>query len=881
MAEAAVTFLLENLQQLVADQVSLISGAQNELEQLQNELDLMKSFLEDSASKREKGEVFKTLEKQIREIVYSAEDTIDTCVSQAAAGSWVKRNINLNRLSLAKEVQSLREEKVKPAFNEARMKFATLQIADAPTLQDTSDPRKISLLTEKKIVGLDDEADKIIKYLNEDSKELEVISIIGMPGLGKTTLALKIYRDSRIQYEFPTIIWVYVSEEYNKKDIFLTILKKFTQQDMSRKSEEELAQQVKEYLSTGKFLIIMDDVWTPDAWDQIEAALPKSNRYGKILITSRYENVAWRANRDRVPHRLRFLNQDESWELLQLEVFGKEGVCPPELEITGKLIAEQCDGLPLAIVVIGGILVDKLSSVTDTKTEWKKVSDSVQTYISNDDKNKRMENIISLSYNKLPYELRDCFLYLGMFPEDYEIPAWKLIRLWIAEGFVKQKPGKSLEDTAEDILKELVNRNLVMVDKIKPEGEVKTCHVHDMIREFCKHEAALKNQNLFEEIKMSTDGVFESNISEMQKFRRLCIHSYVVDFFRKRPKAPKLRSFWCFSKADITLAPEHIPYIIDTFNLLRVFDVNPIRFKRFPTKITELVHLRYIALSGDDFKVLPKDISNLWNLQTIIINTNSRTFEIKADILKMMQLRHLKTKAAIILTKQGEGKTRVNLQTLTRLSPQCCTEQVFDRAPNLKTLGIRGQLLSLLDNKSLANLGRLQKLKLVNDAFPRVAAENPLQALPQPDRFPPNLRILTLSSTFLDWKHMSILGMLNALEVLKLKENAFMGKCWEVVAGGFNSLEFLYIARTDLQFWTVSGKGDHFPKLRCLVLKNCEKLHEVPTCLVEKLQTLDMERVTKHAVACARKIEQEKQMKYGEQSTRRGGFKLIIAPGDE
>ncbi|KAL0335560.1 UNVERIFIED_CONTAM: putative disease resistance RPP13-like protein 3 [Sesamum radiatum] len=193
-----------------------------------------------------------------------------------------------------------------------------------------------------------------------------------MPGLGKTTLALKIYRDSRIQYEFPTIIWVYVSEEYNKKDIFLTILKKFTQQDMSRKSEEELAQQVKEYLSTGKFLIIMDDVWTPEAWDQIQAALPKSNRYGKILITSRYENVAWRANRDRLPHRLRFLNQDESWELLQLEVFSKEGVCPPELEITGKLIAEQCDGLPLAIVVIGGILVDKLSSVTDTKTEWKK-----------------------------------------------------------------------------------------------------------------------------------------------------------------------------------------------------------------------------------------------------------------------------------------------------------------------------------------------------------------------------------------------------------------------------------------------------------------------------------------------------------------------------
>ncbi|KAL0309279.1 UNVERIFIED_CONTAM: putative disease resistance RPP8-like protein 4 [Sesamum radiatum] len=697
-----------------------------------------------------------------------------------------------------------------------------------------------------------------------------------MPGLGKTTLAMRIFRDSIIQYQFPITIWVCVSAY--KKDIFLTILKKFTQQDMSGKSEEELAQQVKEYLLTGKFLIVMDDVWTVDAWNQIEDALPKSNRYGRILITSRYETVALRANRDRLPHRLRFLNQDESWELLQLQVFGKEGVCPPELEITGKLISNQCDGLPLAIVVIGGTLVDKLSSIVDTETEWKKVSDDVQTYMSNDVLNS-MENIMSLSYNKLPYELRDCFLYLGMFPEDYEIPAWKLIRLWIAEGFIKQKPGNSLEDVAEENLKELVSRNLVMVHKMKPEGEIKTCHVHDVIREFCKRQAAF--EKLFQEIRMSKDGVFGRNISELHKFRRICVHSYVVDFFLTRPVGRVLRSFGCFSNSDISLEPEYIKLVMDTFSLLRVFDANPIRFKKFPTKIRQLIHLRYIALSGDDFNFLPESISILWKLQTIIIDTSSPTFDVKADISKMMQLRHFKTKAAVILTKKGKGKAGENLQTLTRLSPKCCTKQVFDKAPNLKTLGVRGQLVALLDNKNLANLGRLEKLKLVNDAFPDIASENPLQGLPQPDRFPPNLRILTLSSTFLDWKHMSVLGMLNALEVLKLKENAFMGKHWAVVAGGFNSLEFMYISRTDLQLWTFSEKGNKFPKLRCLVLKNCEKLHEVPTSLVEKLQTLDMERVTKHAVACARKIEQEKQMKYGEQSTRRGGFKLIIAPGDE
>lgn len=100
---------------------------------------------------------------------------------------------------------------------------------------------------------------------------------------------------------------------------------------------------------------------------------------------------------------------------------------------------------------------------------------------------KLTENIISLSYKKLPHELRDCFLYIGVFPEDTEIPAWKLIRLWIAEGFIQQNASSSLEEVAEDNLNELVARNLVMVEKTKANGDVKTCRVHDMIREFCQH----------------------------------------------------------------------------------------------------------------------------------------------------------------------------------------------------------------------------------------------------------------------------------------------------------------------------------------------------------------------------------------------------------
>ncbi|KAL7114589.1 hypothetical protein ACP275_04G130100 [Erythranthe tilingii] len=259
----------------------------------------------------------------------------------------------------------------------------------------------------------------------------------------------------------------------------------------------------------------------------------------------------------------------------------------------------------------------------------------------------------------------------------------------------------------------------------------------------------------------------------------------------------------------------------------------------------------------------------------------SRTFEIKANIWKMRQLRHFKTKAAITLSSELRGEAAENLQGLSRLSTQCCTEDLFNRTPNLINLGIRGDLATLSDSKCLRKLNRLQKLKLVYDVFPNVTSEYPLSRLPQPDRFPPNLKILELSATHLNWTHMSTLGKLGALKVLKLKDFAFMGKFWETRGDGeFVSLEFLLIARTDLEFWTASS--DCFPGLKCLVLKNCEILEEIPLMLHRSLQVLDIECVSKTAVASARKIEAEEENMQGQQHrAKRGGFKLVIAPGDE
>ncbi|KZV20989.1 hypothetical protein F511_29604 [Dorcoceras hygrometricum] len=884
MADAAVEFLLENLKQLLLYHSNLILNAKKEVENLEKDLRLFKAFLKDSTKKRKKDESLRVLVGQIRDVVYEAEDVIDAFVTQAAeikSINYFKRALFSPKklLKVAKEVEEI-GEKVRNVYDKNRIDFACLDIDGGAAEDKVPEEKKDPLPRQENIVGFEDETDTIINYLFEEAKELDVISIIGMPGLGKTTLAGKIFRDQRIKFEFPTRIWVYVSQEFKKRDVFLSILGHFMKitDEMNRKNDQDIVKLLKENLEKGKFLIVMDDVWTAAAWTELQEAFPKGNNMGKILITSRNEEVARQANRDREPHKLRLLTPEESWLLLRLEVFGKPEF-PTELEVLGKLIVERCGFLPLAIVVIGGTLVKRASAGDNNarKNAWKKVSESVGTYL-NDDQDERMEKIISLSYNKLPYYLRPCFLYLGMFPEDYEIPVKRLTLMWIAEGFIQKKIGISLEETAEDYIEDLISRNLVMAEMVSPGGKVKTCRIHDMLREFCKNEAGNTNENFFQEMKRSSEGSFEPSIPDVEKFRRLCIHSNVVSFISAKPFGPRVRSFLCLSKEEITLLPENISSIPAAFKLLRVLEGKSFKFTKFPSDLSNLVHLRYLVLSSN-FKAIPDSISKLWNIQTLIVDTTSRSLDVKADIWKMIQLRHLKINASTNLLKTSKSKEGENLQTLGTISPQSCTEDFFDRARGLKKLGIRGRIDTLLDVKGLEKLGNLDKLKFVNDVFPNPPSEGRLRCLPQSYKFPPKLRCITLSATFLDWSHISPLGMLDNLEVLKLKDNAFEGRSWEAAEGGFRRLEILHIERTNLVVWVASGH--HFPRLRTLVLRNCERLQGIPIGLADSLQKLDLKRVSKSVSDSAKRIEEAKKKKPGTETSKRNQFKLCIAPGDE
>lgn len=729
------------------------------------------------------------------------------------------------------------------------------------------------------VVGIEDEAKKLIGYLTEEAEQLDILAVIGVAGLGKTTLAWKVFGDPAIKYAFPTRIWIYVSGQFTKKDIFLSILREFMRltEDVYGMSDVKLATLVATHLGKRKFLIVMDDVWQPGDWKELRVAFPMSNKMGKVLITSRFERVANFANPDRSPLKLRFLNSDESWFLFEREVFGT-CKCPPELKDVGEIIAGKCHGLPLAIMVIAGMFIDKSSASDDI---WLQVSQLLDPY-SEKEPLELLEEAISLSYNTLSYHLRECFLYLAIFPEDYEIPVLKLIHMWIAEGFICQKGSNSsstsLEEIAGDYLEDLILRNLVKADKINSIGMIKTCRVHDKVRDLCKSEATEKD-NFLQEMTKCGDG--EGVKPLVQNCSRLCVHSDIgtLEFLSSKPYGPRVRSFVCFSRDEINLPLRNSSAMPAAFKLLRVLEAKPIKFAKLPRNLYHLIHLKYVVISFN-LSILPAAFSKFRNMQTLIVNTTSYTLEVKANIWKMTQLRHFKTNASATLPN-SEINVSEKLQILGTISPQSCTEEVFNRAPNLKKLSVRGELISLLGGEdtsfsSLRKLINLEKLKLLNGVSYSIA-QGQLSRLPPASVFPPKLRSLTLSNTFLEWSQISTLGSLRNLEVLKLKDYAFVGQNWEASDdGGFCNLEMLHIGCTDLVDW--KAKSYHFPRLRYLELRNCEELREVPIGFGEipSFQNLDLYRTT-NAAASAMRVEGVKR-KQAQQSSAENTFELSIFP---
>ena len=258
----------------------------------------------------------------------------------------------------------------------------------------------------------------------------------------------------------------------------------------------------------------MDYIWNIEEWNEVSIAFPSNSNRSRILITTQIKEVSLHASsvNNRVPpippYELPLLEEDKSWELFSKKVFW-EGTCPPELETLGKQLVKSCDSLSVAIVVLGGLLASK----EKTHRIWSKYIGHVNSYLT--DNRSSCIDILALSYNHLPRCLKPCFLCFGIYPKDFEIPVRQLIRLWIAEGFIWQIGNRNIEDVTEDYLEELIDRSLVQVATKMLDGGVKTCRIHDLLRDLCISDSS---EEKFLEVHPNV------SLSPMGKSRRISIH---------------------------------------------------------------------------------------------------------------------------------------------------------------------------------------------------------------------------------------------------------------------------------------------------------------------------------------------------------------------
>ncbi|XP_058112842.1 disease resistance protein RPM1-like [Magnolia sinica] len=634
MADSAVNFLIQHLRPLLVDEVQLLKGVDGEVRELINEFDSIKSVLRDADARQDTDEGLKTWVKQIREVAYDVEDVLDEFMlsqAQEQQGCIDFLCILIKQFMVRhKTASSIRDIKTRVSKIKERKDAYSLDSTGQTSNSKKKDPRPKALFVEEAdLVGIDVPRKELIERLvNEDSRLL-TISVVGMGGLGKTTLVKKVYDDQRVKKCFETYAWITVSQSFKAEEQLRSMIKQFfkpkedpSPPGLDAMPHDELIQELWSYLQDKRYLLVLDDVWEADVWNDIGGAFPQNKKGSRVMITTRNGDVARSSCfRPSAPiYDLQPLHPENAWSLFCKEAFHshEKNNCPPELEEFSRSFVDKCEGLPLAVVTLGSLLSGK------TYDEWEMIHRSLGPEFESDDSLRRMMKILLLSFNDLPYYLKSCFLYLSIFPEDYPIKRMKLIRLWIAEGFVERKVGRSKEEVAEGYLNELIARNLVHVAERKLDGKVSICRIHDLVREMIIP-------------KFREEHLFASSVEKpCNRIRRLSI--YKDENFPKFDAFSCLRSLFIFGAEGLSNAPTITSF--SSLRLLRVVDLENTSMEIFPDDLTSLLLLRYLSLENSKIKKLPSSLGRLKNLETLNLK-GTFVCELPVEILKLKCLCHL------------------------------------------------------------------------------------------------------------------------------------------------------------------------------------------------------------------------------------------------
>ncbi|CDP15457.1 unnamed protein product [Coffea canephora] len=712
---STVQVLVEMAINFACGKIGQSSELEKDLKNLRRTMTLIQDVLHDAEKRQVNEHSVKHWLEDLERVAFDAENLLDTFNYEMIGREVENQNQRKRKLdffsfprsdsrefhsNMAREIQKINANFT--SINEQASKLGLLQsqnvARDAPAFMESRETDSVTVDTS--FVGRDGDVSAIVTQLTATSNNetISVLPIVGMGGIGKTTVARKVFNDPNIEKHFEKRMWVCVSEDFNANRLFGMILQSLQGREPEAKDREARVKKLKELLDGKKYLLVLDDVWNKEfmPWNDFLGSL-KGTSQAKgswILLTTREQQVAT-ITRISSPenYSLNQLSDDQCWRILKENAFGV-GEVPDGLQDIGLKIAHKCRGLPLAASVLGGMLRNK---GTD---EWQKLESRLQ--ILGGGENRYIKEILKLSFDHLPYpSLKKCFAYCSIFPKDFEMKRNQLIQLWAAEGFLHPNPREKMcmEEVGNEYFTILLDSNLFQDAKKDAYGNVLNCKMHDLVHDMVQSISESKTLRLKEPI--------EADFPD-KTFRYLAMER---SDGQEIPPFPRNQSFRNITTLVLLENRSIDDGLITFLTLLRVLNIASSATKELPESIGKLSHLRYLDSSDTPMETLPDSLCKLYNLQTLRLRDCESLTKFPSNFKNLVNLRHFDffpNNESSDLTPLEIGQLR-SLQTLPFFNIGIETGRQIGELRNLKNLS--GQLklrnLELVKSKEEAESANL------------------------------------------------------------------------------------------------------------------------------------------------------------------------------
>ena len=715
--------VIEKLGSIAYQEICLAWGIESDLKNLKLTMSAIQAKLLDAEERQAKERGLRVWLGQLKDVFYDAVDVLDEFECEALRKQVVK-----TYGSTGKKVRRFFSRSNPLAFRfkmghrmkEIRERLEGIKkLSDQYNLQERQpDDKHIvvrethSFIPDSDVIGREKDKQEIIDLLMQpgDDGNVSVIPIVGLGGMGKTTLAQSVYNDEMVKRNFLPRVWVCVSVDFDVKKLAKEILKSAARENSEKMHIDEnmrldeVQASLRNVLKGKKFLIVLDGVWNENRnkWNDLKTLLTGA-KGSKILVTTRSKKVASVMAFGPI-HELKGLPKDDCLRLFLRCAFKEGENKDPKLVEFGDQIVRKCGGVPLAVKTLGSILYSKTDEL-----EWISVRDNEIWKLEQEEND--ILPALRLSYNKLPLYLKHCFAYCSLYPKDYEYNSVELIQSWMANGLL-QKPNKStreLEDIGQQYASELLARSFfqeVEVNAWSSSYETHTLHgkdpnnfvfkIHDLLHDLSLYVA----QNDFCFIRNT------NTTNNYDKARYVSILGHNLGLDEVTMMLQKLKdTVWTLILPSefghpINIKEFPLEICMSRFKYMRLLDLRCSTFEALPSTIGTLKHLRYLDLRWNEhIKKFPNSICELQNLETLMLDGCKELEELPRDIRKMISLRYL-----LILTKQmcfphnGIGCLR-SLRTL-----------IFHNCPKLEYFLDRIQHLTALRRLSFARCESLISL---------------------------------------------------------------------------------------------------------------------------------------------------------------------------